>query len=235
MTETIIIDQQFCGPPHMGNGGYTCGRIARFIDGPAEVTLRRPAPLGQPLAVERTAGGQVVLTGEAMVIAEARPVHLELEVPPPPTYAEAEAASPLPAQLTDHPFPGCFVCGPGRAETEGLRIFVGPVAGQRVLAAPWIPDHSLADANGYIRPEFLWAALDCPGGWAATAGRPRPILLGQLTAKVNGRVKPGERCIVLSWPITHEGRKHTAGTAICSADGEVYSYARAVWIEPKKD
>ena len=42
---TVVIDRRFNGPEHSSNGGYACGSVAAFIDGPAEVTLRVPPPL----------------------------------------------------------------------------------------------------------------------------------------------------------------------------------------------
>jgi len=61
----LIIPSRFCGPPGSGNGGYVCGRIAAYVDGPATVTLRRPTPLGAPMAIERDRGVQSVSTTPA--------------------------------------------------------------------------------------------------------------------------------------------------------------------------
>jgi hypothetical protein len=62
------------------------------------------------------------------------------------------------------------------------------------VAAPWVPDDTLADPDeGYVRPEFLWAALDCPGYYASLDGRRRPIVLGQMVARLEGLIRPGER------------------------------------------
>ncbi len=62
MVEQIIIERRFCGPPDSGNGGYTCGRLANYVDGTAEVTLLRPPPLERPLGIERREGGMVRLS-----------------------------------------------------------------------------------------------------------------------------------------------------------------------------
>ena len=42
---TIRIERRFRGPPNSGNGGYSAGRLAAFIDGSAAVTLHMPPPL----------------------------------------------------------------------------------------------------------------------------------------------------------------------------------------------
>lgn len=233
MNETITIERRFHGPPESGNGGYVCGRIAQFINGTAEVALRHPPPLEQPLTVERLPDDRVILRKDDTLIAEARPASLELRPPAPPTYAEAQAASRHYGGFKNHPYPTCFVCGPARAEGDGLHIFAGPVPGRNYIATPWHPDPSLADEAGFIRPEFMWAVLDCPGGVAALGSEPRPILLGQLTATLTGRIKLGERCIVIGWSIARNGRKHVSGTALFSETGDLYGHAQAIWIEPR--
>src|SRR5215213_4316915 len=53
----VVIERRFNGPPDSGHGGYSAGRAAALVDGPAEVTLRRPPPLETPLTVRRDDGG----------------------------------------------------------------------------------------------------------------------------------------------------------------------------------
>jgi hypothetical protein len=54
----LIVDARHNGPPNSGNGGWTSGLIAAFVDGGIpEVTLRRPPPLDVPLTVTRTPEG----------------------------------------------------------------------------------------------------------------------------------------------------------------------------------
>jgi len=103
-----------------------------------------------------------------------------------------------------------------------------------VLAAPWVPHESLADASGRVPPEFLWAALDCAGGFAIMPPEDQLILLGELCARLDGDVKVGERCVVVAWPLGVEGRKRLAGTAILSASGVPVAMARATWIEVRR-
>ena len=99
------------------------------------------------------------------------------------------------------------------------------------MAAPWVPEASLTDERGAVRPEFLWAALDCPSGWAAIveAGG-RPSVLGELAARVVGAVRVGEPCVVLGWALGGEGRKRFAGSVILGDDGTLRAVARAIWI-----
>ena len=111
-----------------------------------------------------------------------------------------------------------------------MHIFAGPLAHTEIVASPWIPDTSLAGENGFIRPEFVWAALDCPGAFAVFGTITRPILLGRLTAELLLPVVPGERCTVVGWPIAVDGRKHDAGTAVHKSDGVTVAIAKATWF-----
>jgi hypothetical protein len=228
--DTIVVASRFRGPPGMGNGGYACGVIARHIAGTAQVRLQSPVPLDRPLVVTRHSDG-VTVTDGATHIAEARPADLELDVPAPPSYAEAENAAAAYVGFHDHAAPTCFVCGPERQPHDGLRIFSGPVAGRDLVAAPWIPDPTLADASNPVAAEFVWGAIDCPGAWACHYGKERVLLLGQLTAAIARRPAVGERCVVIGWQIAQQGRKHFAGSALFSENGTLCARGSAVWIE----
>ena len=189
MTDSLVIPARFCGPPGSGNGGYVCGRIAAYLDGPATVTLRRPPPLATPMAVERDGEGSVRIHHGRTLIAEATsaPGSPALEIPGPVSLAEAHAAAGRARYYTDPLFPGCFVCGPGPRPGDGLRIFPGPVLagrcgrrrGHRTRRSP---------RRGRVRPEVVWAALDCPSGIAAAEAarlaRDTAILLGRMTASL---------------------------------------------------
>ncbi len=225
MPEEIVIDRAFRGPTGSGNGGYTCGLVARFLDGPAEVTLRLPPPLDRPLGVERAGDGDGVrvLDGDA-VVAEARQATVDVEPPEPPSFEEAAAAA-LPEGDLESPFPQCFVCGRNREPGDGLRIFAGPLRDGLVSAA-WVA------REAYTAPEFVWAALDCPGAYASGFGERGVLVLGRLAARVEALPRAGEHCVVVAWPLGEEGRKAYAGSALYGEGGRVLGVARATWIEP---
>ena len=227
---TLAIPRRFNGPPKSGNGGYVCGRLARHLAGPARVRLRAPPPLERELTVEATDDEARLLDG-VVLVAEAHRCELDLLVPATPNFVEAEVASKRYPGFLHHPLPGCFVCGPHRAEGDGMRIFPGPTAGdESVFAAPWMPDASLADTSGRVATEFLWAALDCAGAFALKPANDELMLLGELSARVDREVRPGERCVVVAWPLAIDGRKRFAGTAIVSLAGDSIAVARATWI-----
>lgn len=228
ITELLSIPRRFNGPPHSGNGGYVCGRLAGYLTGSVGVRLRQPPPLERELRVEVSDDEAQLLDGETL-IAQARRMELDIAPASPPSFAEAEAASKSYAGFTRHPLPTCFVCGPQRLVGDGLRIFPGATVDGAVLAAPWIPHVSLADDAGQVRPEFVWAALDCAGAFAVMPPSGL-ILLGELHARLDSAVKVGEPCVVAAWPLGVEGRKHFAGTAVFSSE-RLAAMARATWIE----
>jgi hypothetical protein len=226
---TIRIDQRFCGPPDSANGGYASGRLARYIAGSALVRLEVPPPLGAEMQVKEAGTGFELMHG-ATVVARARPAVMSLDIPAPPTFAEAEAAAKACRGLRSHPFPTCFVCGPERAAGDGLRIFPGPLR-SGVVASPWIPDASLGDPTGRVRVEFVWSALDCPGAFSFELPAKTPVLLGEFGASLRGPVTVGERYIVLGWELARDGPRHFTGTALYSDSGECRATGRATWFE----
>jgi hypothetical protein len=135
--------------------------------------------------------------------------------------------------FTSHPFGSCFVCGVQRTRGDGLRIFAGRTNADGQVAAPWVPDATLCLADGKVAPEFMWAALDCPGFFAAS-GDGRSMLLAEFTARVDRRVHLDEPCVVIGWRLRSEGRKHEVGTALFDEDGELCARALGLWIEPRK-
>jgi hypothetical protein len=236
----IRIDRRFCGPPDSGNGGYACGLVAAHVDGPAEVTLRLPPPLEIPLTVAFGDSGSVrVLDGDALVAEGIRrgEEDLGIDVPQPISVADAEraaATSQLHEHPEEHPFPTCFVCGPQRAPDDGLHVLVGPVAGRGVAADAWSPATDLAGADGVVRPEFVWAALDCSGGvgsWLADPIDGNPFVLGRMAVTIGGPVRAGAPHSAVGWRAAHDGRKVTAGSAIFTGDGGLVATGLATWVQ----
>jgi hypothetical protein len=230
-----LIERRFHGPPGSGNGGYTCGLLSSFVNDPAQVTLRNPPPLDRPLSVVRR-GRRAELFDGNRLIAEAERTQLEpLELPTPPSFADAERAAAAYPGFREHTFPTCFVCGPERAEGDGLRIFAGPVAdGSPIVAAPWIPAPNLDRSDGRVRREFVWAALDCPGAFAVGYPDRGETLLGRLAVHLESLPAVGERCTVVGWRLDEDGRKLYAGTALFRETGDTLAWARATWIVPRE-
>jgi hypothetical protein len=119
----------------------------------------------------------------------------------------------------------CFVCGPGRE--DGLRVYAGPVEGRPgVVASPWTPGEK-------VRPELVWAALDCPSGWAVDDFQREGVLLGRMAAEIDRLPNSGEPHVVVGWRIGEDGRKRYAGSALLTAGGAVLARARSTWLVPR--
>jgi hypothetical protein len=229
---SLIIASRFCGPPQSSNGGYFAGCVAALAARTVAVRLLAPPPLETELTVSEMADGVLeVLHGQTR-IGEARPAAVGLEPPRAPDYLEVVEASRHYAGFKAHRFPSCFVCGTQRPRGDGLRIFAGPTHTPGMVAAPWVPDASLDAGDGKVRAEFMCAALDCPGYYAVSP-EDRMMLLAEFTAHVDRRVHIGESCTVIGWPLSAEGRKHEAGTALFDGKGQLCGRARALWIEPR--
>jgi hypothetical protein len=137
---------------------------------------------------------------------------------------------------------------PVRGDRDGTLVVEGggvllaearpATAAAELLAVPGnaavTPEATVAGVGGRVRPEVVWAALDCPSGIAAADAADLPaataVVLGRMAATVGGLPRPGDRCRVVAWPLTGHGRKLGAGSALLGPDGEVLAAARTVWI-----
>jgi hypothetical protein len=232
--DAILVPGRFNGPRESGNGGYTSGILAARLGGAAEVDLRAPVPLEEPLELAPDEqGGLRLLHGETL-IAEARPLPgLELAVPEPVGVEEARRASGRYRAPSDGLFSNCFVCGRARGE-DCFEVFAGPVEGRELVATPWTPPAWSAGEDGAVRPEFVWAALDCPTYFAVhIEGELTLSFLVRQRAELLGPVRAGEEQVVIAWPIAVDGRKRLAGAAVLSAEGETLAVAEALLLEAR--
>jgi len=220
--ENITIARRFRGPAASANGGYASGRLAAYLEGTAEVTLRSPPPLDRPLAVERR-DERVVLLDRDVLVAEAESAEVDVEPPARPTLAEAEDAATRHVRWGGEAFNECFTCG--ERPRDGLSIHVGKVEGRNVHAAPWTARE--------VASEIVWAAIDCPGAYAIGSPGRGELVLGRMAAEIVRLPREGEQCIVVAWPLGEDRRKLYAGTALLAADGELLARARQTWIAPR--
>jgi hypothetical protein len=237
MSETLTIPARFNGPPSSANGGYASGRIAQLVGAEeVAVSLRLPPPLGRPLDVVRDGARVEVRDCDGTVVAEAEPETLGLDVPDAVSPEEAAAVSAAGEEkwTARHPFRTCVVCGPDRAPHDGLRVFPGELR-DGMYAAPWTPGESVGNGNGEVRPECVWAALDCPtSAPVANFGDGPPVVLARLTARLGASVRVGEAHALVSWPLAVEGRKRHAACALYDSEGRLLCASRALWIELRR-
>lgn len=229
----VTISQRFNGPTSSGNGGYVCGLLALEHAGAGAdavtATLRQPPPLETPLVWERHDDQTHLVTTGGALVGTAQDGTLEIDPPEPTTRADALRAERGYAGHADHPFPRCFTCGTDREKGDGLRLFTGP-AGPDRTAAPWTPHPAFADADGLVELPVVWAALDCPGGWAADFTR-QVMVLGRMTGQVVRRPRADEELTVTGLLRERDGRKMHTATALHDADGMLVGRAEQVWIE----
>ena len=229
----IVVPGRFNGPRESGQGGYTAGLIAMKLGELAEVTLRSPVPLDRKLAVEDAENGAVrVVDGESL-IAEGRPRELDLEVPDPVALDEAREAMGRYRGSPENEFSRCFVCGIARDDSFG--VTAGAVEGRDVVASTWTPGQETdLDDTGRAAPEFVWAALDCPTYFALYPDSLPISFLARFTARVDDLPEVGDEYAVMAWPISKDGRKHLAGSALVDDSGKVLATAEALLIEARE-
>jgi hypothetical protein len=222
--ETVTIDRRYRGPLRSANGGYTCGLLGSRVGPAAEVTLRRPPPLGRPLTVRRD-GVRLLLADGGELVAEAIAGDPGIEAPVAPAPADAAAAAEGVGAFGPPEFAECFVCGT-REDGSGLAIHPGPLPGRDGLVATTWVAHD-------VSPEVMWAAIDCPGAYAAGDPGRGEVVLGRMTARIDRLPEEGEPCVVVGWPLGEDGRKLFAGTALYGRVGTPLAVARQVWIAPR--
>jgi hypothetical protein len=226
MPTSLTFSRRFRGPLTSANGGYAAGSLARAVqaDG-VEVTLRLPPPLERALSVVTDGERTLLLDGERLV-AEARAADPGVSPPTPPSFEQAATATSGVAGLNATGFEECFVCGT-RAEGDGLEIHAGPVPGRDdgLVATTWVA--------GEVRPEVVWAVIDCPGAYSLGEGVRGEPVLARMTARIERLPAEGERCVVAGWPLEVDGRKRHAATALYGEDGDVLAVSRQLWIEPR--
>jgi hypothetical protein len=246
---TVTVPSRFNGPPDSGQGGYTSGTLAAYLDGPAAVSLRRPVPLDEALNIRVTqddakddekgvtplavgaAIGAFAASGELVAEAVAAPPLAPWDAPP----VSLEAAHRAKDRFTspaDGTFDRCFVCG--RSRDDGFHVHPGPVEGTDLFAAPWTPPAWAADEDGVVLSAFVCAALDCPGYFALHGADLALAFLARQQSEVNTPVRAGVEYVVVGQPLAREGRKGFAATAILDSVGAVLAQSEQLLIAPRQ-
>lgn len=196
--------------------------------------LNIPPPLETPLAVEDRGDHFAAVSGERVVM-EARAATGDFGDAPFVSFEEARAAEPGYPGWTYHGAAECFVCGPDRRDPYGLRLFPGPVAGEQLVAAAWIPGPTAGDEAAMVREEVIWGVIDCPGAWAAATydpeGMPYFPALGTITASLEEPVRVGERLVVVGRYRSTEGRRLNTDVVLFGAGGAIKARSRHVEIK----
>jgi hypothetical protein len=254
---TVTIPSRFNGPPSSGQGGYSSALLAAHLEGPAAVSLRRPVPVDEALEVrveseaqerreeaarndgdgaaragERAVARAFDAAGELVAEAVTAPPLAPWDAPPVSLQAAHRAKSAF-TPPADGFFDQCFVCG--RARDDGFHVAAGPVAETELVASPLtLPDWA-ADEDGTVLPEFVWAALDCPGYFSLHGADLTIAFLARQQSEVLAPVRAGVEYVVAGRPLERSGRKGFAATAIVDAAGEVLAHSEQLLIVPREE
>jgi hypothetical protein len=228
---SVLVPARFNGPPASGQGGYSAGTLAAHLDGPSSVSLRRPVPLDEELEVRVERDAARAYAGEELVIEAVAAAPLASWDAPAVSIEEARAAAARFTPPADGSFDHCFVCG--RARRDGFGVLLGPVAGTDLFASPWTPPAWAADGDGAVLPEFTWAALDCPGYFAAFGVDLEIAFLARQQSALLAPIHAGVEYVAVGRPLGRERRKGFAATAILDSAGAVLAHSEQLLIQPR--
>lgn len=206
--------------------------VASVLEGPTAVSLRRPVPLDRELALRREDDGKVCAFDGDELIIEAVPASPVLAWDGAlPRIEAARAARDKYAAPRGGEFGHCFVCG--RSRHDGFDVFTGPVEGTDLVASPWTPPAWAGDVDGKVRPEFVWAALDCPGYFALHDPTTTVAYLARQQVEVLAPIHPEVEYVVVGRPLERSGRKGVSATAVLDLAGTVLAHAECLLVVPR--
>jgi hypothetical protein len=229
----VRIPGRFNGPPDSAHGGVACGVFAGALDSrQATVRLTAPPPLDTEFEAVDADGWRVVV-GPDGPVGRARQWNVPEGLDALPLvdagHIEQGRAWWRDNVVGTHAFPTCFGCGHERPSQDGLFLHAGFVEGSEYYADTWTP------AQGETDDWWIWAAVDCPSGFAAMAtgemssGR-GPIMLGELSLSISESPDLGVEYQVVARPAGHDGRKLRSDVALVAPDGENIARGRSTWI-----
>jgi len=105
-----------------------------------------------------------------------------------------------------------------------------------IVASPWTPPAwtADADADGAVRPEFVWAALDCPGYFALHGTDLAVAYLVRQQVEILTPLRAGVEYVAVGRALERSGRKGLAATAILDPDGEVLAHGECLLVVPRQ-
>jgi hypothetical protein len=232
---SINIDRRFRGSPVAAQGGYAAGKAASFLEGTVEVQFNGPTPLDQDLSVEVDDEERVTVLDGSDVVMEVSPdASVLVEIPADNELIDAIFSRGPVETSGDHERPHCFGCSLDRH--DGLGIATLPIGATGIWGTTWTPGASLPSTGDFVDDEIVWAALDCPGSFAASdpSGRLEGVTgfpsLKAMTVEIREKVRIGEQLAVLGWRVNQTGSVVDCGVAIVDRDHRVKAYAHLTHV-----
>lgn len=227
MSGVIVVPADHTGPASSAQGGIAAGLLAAELEGPAEVRLHAPPPLGTPLKVEATATGFEARLDDTVILS-ARAAPVDIQVPSADLETARRSGYPAAHSIAPH----CIVCGD--RHPRGLEVHPGPIEGSSVIGTEWTPPAWTATESGTVRDDLVWGVLDCPGSWSFLAGGGFPEghfpALGSIVVELLAPIAVGEPVVVLGWPVGVDGRKYRAASALLALDGRTLAVSTQTCI-----
>ena len=203
----VLIPRRFNGPPASANGGYAAGLVARYIRGPAEVSLRLPPPLDTALALTRSDDERVLLCHREQLVAEGaagRDARRRAARASRPSPRRARRCAGIRGEA-----PGtrsATATSAASAATTASGLHFGDLPGEpSMTAALLIADATIPHDDHGILPEIAWAALDCPSYVPALWSADVPSLLAWMQAELHEPIPLGEPIVACGWPLERGG------------------------------
>ena len=209
-----------------GNGGLHRRAWSGSALGPeVEVTLKRPIPVDQTMQVVADPAGVATLLHADAEVASARAAELDRRHPGSDQLRRGRRRpGQLPGVYPEPPLPQLLrLRDQALLRRRACACSPAPSATASSPAPGSPPPSTSTDQKASSAPEFICAALDCPGAWGLIAryGIEGPFVLGRMTYRLTKPIYAGERYVVQGWALGREGRKLMCGTAVHDAEGEL--------------
>ncbi len=231
---SIVVDRRFRGSKNEAQSGYAAGEAGSFAEGTAQVVFTGPVPLDKVLTVEVDPQEHLTVLDGSQVVMEVTPNselqigigfdnHIVDEV-----FARGPVSSPGHSH-TAH----CFGCSLERS--DGLGITTMPIGESGMWGTTWTPHESLPSTGEFVNDEIVWAALDCPGSFAAagsslgTTGLTELAALTSMTVQIKEPVRIGEEVAVIGWNSQRSNEWTGCGVAIVDRDHRIKAQAHLTY------
>jgi hypothetical protein len=227
---SITIEARFRGSADSAQRGYAAGAAAALTEGSVEVRFRQPVPLDRDLLTEAVSDEEIgVFSGSDLVMEVNQSDELSIDIPVDDDVIDAIFARGAVVSHDGQEHDHCFGCSLTRS--DGLGIATRPVGATGVWGTTWTPDQSLPSTDGFVNDEIVWAALDCPGSFAAsepsneTSAHPKVPSLRAMTVQIREHVRVGEPFAILGWRVDRSDEAVECGVAIVDKARHVKAYA----------